>query len=75
METIRELFAKPIDRRIEEVIKVDQTDEATVLDELQEYVITESIGEHFNTVYKAIADAPAEPHEGIDGLVKSRTLD
>ena len=65
METIRELFSKPIDRRIEEVIKVDQADEKTVLDELQEYVMTESIGDHFTTVYKAIADAPSEPHEGI----------
>jgi len=59
METIREVFSKPIDRRIEEVIKVDQADEETVLEELQEYVITESIGDHFNTVYKAIADANA----------------
>ncbi|MCL6447596.1 MAG: BREX system P-loop protein BrxC [Armatimonadetes bacterium] len=65
MKTIRDLFSKPIDRRIEEVIKVDQSDEATVLEELQEYVITESIGDHFTTVYKAIAEAPAEPHEGI----------
>lgn len=65
MKTIRDLFSRPIDRRIEEVIKVDQSDEATVLDELQEYVITESIGDHFTAVYKAIADAPAEPHEGI----------
>jgi len=65
MKTIKDLFSKPIDRRIEEVIKVDQDDEATVLEELQEYVITESIGDHFNSVYKAIADAPAEPHEGI----------
>ena len=65
METIREVFSKPIDRRIEEVIKVDQADEETVLEELQEYVITESIGDHFTTVYKAIADAQSEPHEGI----------
>lgn len=65
MNIIRDLFAKPIDRRIEEVIKVDQADETTVLDELQEYVLTESIGDHFNTVYKGIADAAAEPHEGI----------
>jgi len=28
-------------------------------------VLTESISEHFTTVYKAIADAPSEPHEGI----------
>lgn len=65
MKEIRDLFSRPIDRRIEEVIKVDQDDEATVLDELQEYVITPSIGDHFRTVYQAIADAPAEPHEGI----------
>ena len=65
MKTIRELFLKRIDRRIEEVIKVDQADEETVLEELQEYVMTESIGDHFTTVYKAIADAPSEPHEGI----------
>jgi hypothetical protein len=65
MNTIRDLFEKRIDRRIEEVIKVDQADEETVLNELQEYVLTESIGEHFTTVYKAIADAPSEPHEGI----------
>ncbi len=65
MEVIRDLFAKEIDRRIEEVIKVDQTDEATVHNELQEYVITESIADHFITVFRAIADAPAEPHEGI----------
>ena len=65
MNTIRELFAKPIDRQIEEVIKVDQADEATVRDELEEYILTQSIGDHFITVYKAIADAPAEPNEGI----------
>lgn len=65
MKAIRDLFSRPIDRRIEEVIKVDQDDEATVLDELQEYVITRSIGDHFRTVYQAIADAPTEPHEGI----------
>jgi hypothetical protein len=65
MNTIRELFEKRIDRHIEEVIKVDQADEETVLHELQEYVLTDSIGEHFTTVYKAIADAPSEPHEGI----------
>jgi hypothetical protein len=65
MQMIREVFSKPIDRRIEEVIKVDQDLEITVLEELHEYVVTESIGEHITTVYKAIADAQSEPHEGI----------
>ncbi len=65
MNTIRELFWKKIDRKIEEVIKVDQADEQTVQDELEEYIATDSIKEHFCTVYQAMADAPAEPHEGI----------
>lgn len=65
MKNIRALFAKPIDRRIEEVIKVDQDDESTVHNELSEYIATEAIKDHFATVYKAIADAPSEPHEGI----------
>ncbi|MDL1970729.1 MAG: BREX system P-loop protein BrxC [Candidatus Desulfofervidaceae bacterium] len=65
MELIKDLFAKRIDRHIEEVIKVDQTDETTVYEELQEYILTEAIGEHFVTVYRAIAEAKTEPHEGI----------
>lgn len=65
MKTIRELFARDINRKIEEVIKVDQADEATVRDEIDEYVVTESIRDHYRTVYKAIAEAPAKPHEGI----------
>lgn len=65
MDTIRELFSKDIGRHIEEVIKVDQADAATVRNELEEYVATDSIQEHFVTVYKAVADSKTEPHEGI----------
>lgn len=65
MKTIRELFSKAIDRKIEEVIKVDQAEETTVLEELNEYHATDAIKDHFRTVFRAIADAPSEPHEGI----------
>ncbi len=65
METIGELFAKPIGRTIEEVIKVGQSDESVVRDEIAEYVVTDSIRDHFRELYKAFADAPAEPTEGI----------
>jgi len=34
MNTIKDLFSKAIDRWIEEVNKVDQADESTVLEEL-----------------------------------------
>jgi hypothetical protein len=41
-ETLKELFASDIHRRIEEVIKVDQADEQIIRDELAEYVVTDS---------------------------------
>ena len=65
METIRTLFAKPIERKIEEVIKVDQTDEQTVLTELEEYIVTDSIRDHFRRVYDEIITTAKDPREGI----------
>ena len=65
MEKIRSLFAKPIDRKIEEVIKVDQANEQTVLSELEEYIVTDSIKDHFRMVYDEIISVSKSPREGI----------
>lgn len=65
MQRIRDIFEKKIDRSIEEVIKVDQHNEEVVLSEISEYIVTDSIKEHFITLYKEIAEAPSEPREGI----------
>jgi len=62
---IKELFAKKIDRKIEEVIKVDQHNEQVVLNEMEEYIVTEAIRDHFVTVYDEIAKSPSDPREGI----------
>ena len=45
MEKLRELFdpSKPIDRRIEKVITYDTTDVDLLRQEIQEYVVTDSI--------------------------------
>jgi hypothetical protein len=40
-QRIKTLFAKDINRRIEEVIKVDQTDDEILHDEIDEYVVTD----------------------------------
>ena len=40
-ELIRNLFSSDITRRIEEVIKVDQTNEEIIRDEIDEYVVTD----------------------------------
>ncbi len=63
--SIQSLFSNRIDRRIEEVIKVDQTDESVVKDEIDEYVVTDAIRAHFTHIFEAYRDTPQKPHEGI----------
>src|SRR5260370_27169230 len=62
---IKTLFANDIHRRIEEVIKVDQTDEEIIRDEINEYVVTDAIRSHYHGIFEAYLDTPNKPHEGI----------
>jgi hypothetical protein len=62
---IKDLFATDIGRTIEEVIKVDQTDEQLVREELAEYIATDSIRAHFRAILERYAETPNKPHEGI----------
>lgn len=60
---VAEVFRRSIDRRIEEVIKVELDDEATVAEELTEYVATERIQSTFAQVldpYQETIDNPTE---------------
>jgi hypothetical protein len=61
---IGSLIARDLSRRIEEIIKVDQVDEQSVHTEITEYVVTGRLREHYRVLLKAIADYPADPHEG-----------
>ena len=65
MKTIGELLSRDLDRKIEEIIKVDQADEESVYGEITEYVATDSIKAQYAKLLKAIAEAPSEPNEGI----------
>jgi hypothetical protein len=62
---IHDLFAHTIDRRIEEVIKIDQTDEQIIRDELAEYVVTDSIRARITEILERYWETPNKPHEGI----------
>jgi len=62
---IRELFSKPIDRTIEEVIKVDQTDEEVLADEIEEYETTTALAKHYCEIFDRYLETPNKPHEGI----------
>ena len=62
---IKDLFALDIERPIEEVIKVDQNDEKIVYDEIAEYVVTDSILQHYLEIFRRYWETPNKPHEGI----------
>jgi hypothetical protein len=64
-QPIKTLFANDIHRRIEEVIKVDQTDDEILRDEINEYVVTDAIRSHYAGIYDAYSETPNKPHEGI----------
>lgn len=65
MPRIKELLAREVDRAIEEVIKVDQTDDAILRGEIEEYVVTDSILDHYLRILERFDQTPANPHEGI----------
>ncbi len=65
MPTIRSLLKIDLSQPIEEVIKLGQQDERAVYTEISEYVPTDRIRDHYRKLLKEMADAPAEPQEGI----------
>jgi hypothetical protein len=65
MPLIKELLAREVDRNIEEVIKVDQADAAIIKGELEEYVVTDSILNHYIRILERYDQTPANPHEGV----------
>jgi hypothetical protein len=64
-QAIKALFANNIHRRIEEVIKVDQTNEEILRDEIGEYVVTDAIRDHYTSIFDVYRETPNKPHEGI----------
>lgn len=50
---IKDMFAKPIDRDIQGVIKVGQDDEENVKQELEEYVVTKELQKHFRDFFSS----------------------
>lgn len=62
---IKSLFFNKIDRVIEEVIKVDQTDEQVISNELSEYVVTDAIRKHYVHIFEEYRESPNKSREGI----------
>ena len=62
---IRDMFVDDINRKINGVIKVDQTDDNVIEQELNEYVITKELKKHFITFFNYYSDAFDEPTDDI----------
>jgi len=60
---INELFLKPIDRPINGVIKADQMDEASVWQELEEYVVTKQISDYLGKFFDSYLAAIDKPND------------
>lgn len=58
---IKDLFTKNLFRPINGVVKVDQQDEVVVWQELDEYVITRELNEHFNHFFSAYLETIDNP--------------
>ncbi len=59
--SIKDLFYKPLDRSINGVVKADQDDNATVYQELDEYVVTNELEKHFRSFFESYATDLNDP--------------
>ena len=66
---IEDIFRRDINRRIEEVIKVELGDEATVAAELEEYVATERIQREMQRILDPYSDTIDNPTEETNAWV------
>ena len=65
LQPIKDAFRQRHPSPIEEVIKVDQTDEEIIADEIDEYVVTDAIRSHYTAIFDSYRETPNKPHEGI----------
>ena len=68
---IAAIFAKPVDRHIEGVIKAD--DEASLRQEIEEYVLTNEVAKRLETFLRAYNDYQGANGVWISGPVDGRT--
>jgi hypothetical protein len=60
---IRHLFSKDLFRPINGVVKADQQDEAIVWQELDEYVVTKELDQHFRRFFETYLNAIVNGHD------------
>lgn len=58
---IKSIFSKQLDRAINGVVKADQADDATVYQELDEYVVTRELERHFRSFFESYSTDLKDP--------------
>lgn len=59
--SIKDIFFKELDRPINGVVKADQSDDATVHQELDEYVVTHELEKHFRSFFESYSTDLNDP--------------
>lgn len=59
--SIKDIFSKKLDRPINGVVKADQSDDATVYQELDEYVVTNELEKHFRSFFESYSTDLMDP--------------
>lgn len=59
--SIKDIFFKELDRPINGVVKADQSDDATVHQELDEYVVTNELEKHFRSFFESYGTDLSDP--------------
>lgn len=59
--SIKDIFFKELDRPINGVVKADQSDDATVHQELDEYVVTNELEKHFRSFFESYSTDLNDP--------------
>ena len=62
---IQRMFQKDINRDINGVVKVAQNDEQSLVQELEEYIITRELRRHFDTFFHNYSKAFDQPTDKI----------
>lgn len=62
---LKQIYKSDIDRDINGVIKVAQDDDASVAQELREYIITRELRSHFNTFFGNYEKSLSSPTDKI----------
>lgn len=59
--SIKDIFLKELARPINGVVKADQSDDATVYQELDEYVVTNELEKHFRSFFESYSTKLSDP--------------